>query len=459
MVAPLQLKKAEDIRDDILAEMVALTNLNDKILGAVLRQMAFAVGSELDEFYYQLWRAMNATYIKKAEGEALDDRGADFGVTRRAAQAAVGSARFTATGATTIPQGTLISAPATTSRDQVQFRTLAEKVVAGAGNVDVTIEAVETGSGGNLAASSISQIDTPVASISDVTNPAATTLGREIEDDNTYRERILATLDGLSAATIWAIRAEALNFEVQELTLQGGLDDSQTYLEVVEDLNTIPLSILSPNKIKINEEVCICTGIDTSVDPHRITGLTRGAESTTATDHADGSIIREWIPSGRGTLVSSVAVVESPGLIETYIDDGTTSGAHSQLVDLVGRRLKGDGTERDPGVRPGGVTLNCQAAGILLVNVAVQIQSKSGYNHAEVVNSVQTALTNHLNAKRIGEEVDGYALASVILGVPGVETIISGSLSINSTTFDGTDSSDVSTSNTQVARAGAISVS
>lgn len=457
-IDPVQRKVAEEIRDDIISEIAAETGINDAHLGAVTRQTAFAVGSELDELYYQLWRAERASYIKKASGQALDDRGADFNVARREATKAIGTGRFTVDSATTIPVGTLISAPATTARDKIQFITLAAIAAGSPGTYDVTIEAVTAGEAGNLAASAITQLDTTVAGVSAVTNPGATVLGREREDDDTYRERILATIDGLSKATIWAITAEALNFEIQTLTLQGGIDISQTSLAVAEDLNTIPLSVLFPGKIIIDSEVIQYTGIDTSSDPHQITGLTRGAASSVAAAHDDGAHLKEYVPAGRGERVTSVALVESPGLVAVYIDDSTTLGADSELVDLVGKRLKGDGTTRDPGVRPAGVALTCNAAAIVDIDVDCQIQSRIGFNHVEVANAVETAVTNYLNGLKIDEDVDGYALACVIMDVSGVLTIVSGTLAIGGVTFDGTDSSDVNISSTSVARSGSINV-
>ena len=458
MADPVQRKTAEQIRDDITAQIAAETGINDDVLGAVIRQSAYAVGMELDELYFQIWRAERATYIKKAYGQALDDRGADFGVTRRPARKAIGTARFTTTTAATIPIGTLISAPATTARDRIQFVTLAAIAAGGAGTYDVAIESLLTGSEGNLANSAITQIDTAIAGVSAVTNPAATTLGRAVEDDDTYRERILATIDGLSKATIWAIRAEALNFELQTMTLKGGIDDTQTYLEIAEDLEQIPLSILFPGKIQIDNEIIQYTGIDTSLDPQRITGLTRGVGASVAAAHSDGAIATEYVTTGRGTLVTALAIVEGLGVVSVYIDDGTTSGADSELVDLVGKRLKGDGTTRDPGVRPAGVALACYAATIVLVDVDVQIQSKFDYNHTEVAAAVATAITSFLNGRKPGQSLDAYAIACVIMDTPGVETIVANTLYIDNTLFDGSDAADVAIAATSVARAGTVGV-
>lgn len=458
MADPIQIKTAEQVRDDILAAVSAETGINDAVLGATIRQLAYAVGSELDEFYYQLWRAMNATYIKKATGSALDDRGADFGLTRRAARVAVGTAQFSCGASATVPLGTLISAPATTTRDKIQFRTLAEVSRVGAGTVDAAIEAVETGEAGNLANATITQLDTSISNITAVTNPAATTLGRDTEDDDTYRERILAHIDGLSAATIPAIRDACLNFELQTLTLQGGITSGATSLAVAEDLNTIPLSILIPGKIIIDSEVIAYTGIDTSSSPHQITGLTRGAESTTAAAHNDGATVTEWVSTGRGTTIRSVGIVESLGLVKLYLDDGTVAGAHSSLVSLVDKRIKGDGTARDPGVRPAGVAISSFAATVVTVSVAAQIQVKYGHNPTEVKTAAATAVSALLNSFKTKESVDGYAVACAIMDTDGVETIVSGSLSINGFTFDGTDSSDVTISETQVARAGTVTI-
>lgn len=465
MAAPTQIKVAEQIRDDILASIAADTGISDQNLGSNTRSTAYAVGSEIDEVYFQLWRLQRAFYIRTATGTALDSRGADYGLTRRAAQYAIGTARFTFTGAGThtVPNGALVSAPATTARDKIQFATPATGTYnrTGAGTIDVPITAVVAGAEGNLGSGTITQLDTTISGVTAVTNPSATTLGAPEETDDEFRARILRHIEGLSRCTVASILNGAIDFEQQTLTLAEAIDASATTIKVREDLTEIPLSIAATGKLGLNgnAEVVTYTGINTSSDPHQITGVTRAQEGTTAVAHEEGIAITEYIPTGEAVRVTSATAVETTAHVNVWIDDGTATGPDNELVDLVEKRLRGDGTERDPGYKAGGVTLDVYAVSIVSVNVVASVIVASGYNASDVVGAsgtVNTAVTNFLNSLVVGQDVIGYQVACVITDLPGVETI--NSLSINGTAFDGTNAADVAISSSQAARSGSHTI-
>lgn len=454
MTAPIQLKTAEQIRDDILTEISTNTGIADQNLGSVTRTKAFAYASELDEYYFQLYKLNRAFYIKTATGDSLASRGSDFGLTRLPAVAAVGIARFTCSGDATIPNGTQISAPATTARDKILFETPSTGTYSrvGAGTIDVPITAVVAGSAGNLGASTITQLESSITNVTSVTNPSSTTLGAEEEDDDSFRERILRHIEGLSRCTIPSILNGAIDWQQQSLTLARAMDASQVYIEVEEDLTQVPISIASTGKLGINgnTEVVTYTGINTSVDPHQITGVTRAQEGTTAVAHEVGKAVTEYIPTGEGTSVTSATVVESSCHVDVYVDDGTASGPHSELVSLVQKRLRGDGTERDPGYKAGGITLTVTAVAPVTITITASLQYTAGYSASSVQTAVQTALDAWINAFKAGTDVLGYAVACTILDVDGVETITT--LTVNGTAFTGAGTADVTISDTQVAR-------
>ena len=74
----------------------------------------------------------------------------------------------------------------------MEYETLEEGVLsAGELTVDIPAQAVLGGSGGNAAAGYISTLVTPVTGIDYVTNEAAFTGGRDPEEDEAYRARVL----------------------------------------------------------------------------------------------------------------------------------------------------------------------------------------------------------------------------------------------------------------------------
>lgn len=464
MAEIVQIKTAEEILSDILAEIESQTGISDENLGSVTRSFAHGTAIEIDELYYQLYKATRAFYIKTSTGVALDNKGSDYGLTRSAASKAVGVIRFTCSGSATIPIGTQIAAPATSSRDEIVFETVEVASRIGAGTVDARIQALVAGVDGNLASSSITYLKTSVSNVTGATNPAATVLGSDEEDDDTFRDRIIRTLQGLSRGTIPAILHGAIDLELQEVTLINALPNGQNYIEVAEDLNLYPFSeVGGTNYLSVdeNKEVVYYTGIDVTSSPHKFTGVVRGqldgSTPTSDADHEAGVKIKEHIPTGRGYKVTSAGINEYHGYVNVYIDDGTTQGPVSYLVNIVEKRLRGDGTDRDPGYRGAGIGVYVYARSVVLVDVTASIVVEPEYDSSEVISSVQSAVTDFLNGHKVDQDVYGYQIAEVIMAVDGVRTI--SALDVDGVTFDGTNSADIAISATSVARAQTISIS
>jgi uncharacterized phage protein gp47/JayE len=450
----VQLKTAELIRDDILSEIAAETGISDENLGSVVRTIAFALGVELDEIYFQLWKGTKASYIKHATGIALDWRGDDFGLTRIPAQGAIGRARFTGVHLTPIPAGTQIAAPATAARDEIVFVTTSAGTIIGSTG-EAPIRAVNPGIEGNLAADTITYLKQSISGISAVTNPGATILGTDEESDDEFQDRILRTIDGLSKGTIPSIINGAIDFEIQEVTVDGAMDDTQDYVWITENPNLYPFSA-SGGKLWIGDEIVSYTGIDLVGPDYGFYGLVRGIEGSSAVAHEIGEKIREYVPAGRSERVSSASIVEGYGTVDVYIDDGTSLGPHSELVSLVQKRLRGDGTDRDHGYRGAGITLNVIARTVVLVSVTAVITVDPDYDSAVVKANVKDEIIAWFDGKRVGEDVRAYRISEIIMSVEGVNNIQS--LTIDGTSFDGTTSADVTISSTEVARTNTGSV-
>ena len=450
----VQLKTAEEIRDDILAEISALTGINDANLGSVVRTTSFAVASELDELYFQLWKATKAFYLKTSTGVALDNRGNDFNLTRLPAVKAIGYVTFTgpnpAPGSTTIPQGTLIAVPATATQDEIVYETTTSATItAGNTTVNAPVRAMVAGEDGNVSAATIVYMKQSVSGVTSVTNAAATVLGADEEDDATFRDRILRTIEGLSKGTIPSILHGALDFAVQEATLRGALSAGAVEVPVNEDLTLLPYSVTGTRQIVLGNyaEVITYTGINTASFPHKFTGLTRGAPVA----HADGVTVREYVPSGNGQAVTSASLIEGTGHVDVYIDDSSLYGACAELVDLVEKRLRGDGTDRDPGYKGAGITLDVTACSLVLISVTVTVTVMTGYNATNVKTAAKAALVSFLNGLKAGVDVLAYQIVETIMATEGIENITA--LNVDGTVFDGTTAADVAIAGTEVARA------
>lgn len=453
----IQLKTADEIRDDIFASIAADTDVSDANLGSVTRTKAYAFGVEQDELYFALWRALQGSYIKKATGANLDYRANDWGLARLDAVEALGWVTFTGTPATVVPFGTQVSVPATPSSEEIVFQTIQALPVGGGGTVEVPIMALVSGEKGNVAAGQITHIKTAVSGVSAVVNAGKMHLGADEEDDDTLRDRILDTLANLTRGTIPAILHGAIDFELQEVTLWGNHTAVAAILYVYEDLEDFPFSGQTPHYLSLNNgtEIVTYAGVDTSSFPHSFTGVVRGVIGV-AVAHNDGVSVKEYIPTGQGESVTSAGLVETLAQVDVYLDDGTLAGPCTELVDLVEKRLQGDGTDRDPGYRGAGIVLYAHARTVIPVNVTANITIDGLYDYTAVCADVTTAIEDYINGCKVGETVRAYEVVNRIMDVGGVQDI--NSLQINTFTFDGTQSANVLASSTQVARAGITTV-
>lgn len=458
MADPVLVKTAEESRDDILTQVEIETGISDRNIGAVVRSLAYAVGAELEHLAYQVYKSEINGYLKRATGTALDNIGADWGITRRSEAKATGTVTLSHSSSASIPAGTQYAVPATVSSDRILFEIATGGSVVGSGTTDFSVRAIRAGNAGNVSSANITEIVTVISGITSVTNAAATSGGQDQEDDDTYRERIAAHIEGLSRGTPVSIQDGALNFAIESVQLAAAMDNSQTYMDTTDlDLAAISdaggtLAILDSSG-NLAEIVTYGAGaIDTVND--RISPIVRGVSpGPSATSHAADSVVEEYIPSGYGRTVKSVALVETPGNVNVYIDDGQTNGTTAQLRSLVENRLRGDGTSRDPGYRAAGITLSVYVASRITPTVTATIQGTASPS------AVKAAVEQYLNNRKMGEDAPAYEIAAIISNYPGVENIASGTLVINGVTHVGTSSADVTTTSTEIIYAGTVTIS
>ena len=84
----------EQILTDMIAYMQSRTPISDYNVGSVIRTILEAAAIEDDEQYFQMVQLLDLFSFTTASGEDLDRRLADFGLTRRSAQASVVRVRF-----------------------------------------------------------------------------------------------------------------------------------------------------------------------------------------------------------------------------------------------------------------------------------------------------------------------------------------------------------------------------
>jgi uncharacterized phage protein gp47/JayE len=130
------------------------------------------------------------------------------------------------------------------------------------------------------------------------------------------------------------------------------------------------------------------------------------------------------------------------GMFVVVVDDGT-GNASSNLLNAVGSAVDA--------VRPLCSRFGVFAPVQVTANVGMTLTSATGYNHADVVGAVGTALTNFINGLTLGIALPYTQIASIAYGVPGVQNVTA--YTLNSGT------SDLSASAQQRIVAGVMTVS
>jgi len=175
----------------------------------------YAVAAQVQALECQADWVLDQSFPQTAQGVYLDNHAAMRGIVRQEAAKAVGTLRFSVADAPvsdlSIPQGSVCM-----TESGVRFQTTqAAALAVGKLTVDVPAEALESGSGGNAAANSVTVLTACPVGITGCTNPAAFTGGTDAEGDDTLRARVLASFHRLPNG------ANAAFYEEQALRHEG----------------------------------------------------------------------------------------------------------------------------------------------------------------------------------------------------------------------------------------------
>ena len=205
------------VSDMVTAVQGRASSLVDFAIGSVLRAFTESVASVVVWLESLILVLLTTTRASTSSGADLDSFVADFGLTRLPSQASTGQvtfARFTSTMQAIIAVGTVVQ----TSDGTQQFTVIADTtqtaynaalnayvIAAGTGSATATVQASSPGTGGNVAAGTITVIAQAVTYVDTVTNGLAFTNGANAESDQALRARFVAYIASLSKATKAAI--------------------------------------------------------------------------------------------------------------------------------------------------------------------------------------------------------------------------------------------------------------
>ena len=157
----------------------------------------YALASEVQSLLAQADWVLDQSFPQTAQGMYLDYHAETRGITRAAAEKAVGTLRFAAadkvTAACPIEKGTVCM-----TAEGVRFETTEDATIAvGSQWADVPAQAVEAGAGGNVIAGTVTLLSAMPVGVVQCTNPAAFSGGCDAESDEALRGRVLASYQRL----------------------------------------------------------------------------------------------------------------------------------------------------------------------------------------------------------------------------------------------------------------------
>jgi len=262
-MASLNTKSFDTLVSNIAAAIQgAASTLIDLTTGSVLLAACEAFSAVVLWLQGLIIQVLVLTRAQTSTGADLDSWLAQFGFARLAATAATGVvtfSRLTSSGQAIVPIGATIQTADGTEQFTVAIDTtnaaynasLNGYVLAtGVSSVSVPVVAVTAGTGGNVAAGTITSITGSISGIDTVTNPAAFTNGVDAEIDVAVRARFVMWFASLSKATRAAVLSAIAGVQsdlictITENQDYSGATDYGYFYVVVDDGTGYPSSTI-----------------------------------------------------------------------------------------------------------------------------------------------------------------------------------------------------------------------
>lgn len=257
---------SEWVQQQAAAVQSSASNILDFTTGSVIRAIVEANAAVALWFQWLLVKVLAMTRAATSAGADLDSWMADFSLGRLPAIPATGVVTFgrlsTVTAGSFIPLGTVVRTADGTASFQVvadasnpAYSPSAEgwNFYAVNTTIDVPVEAVEAGTGGNVAATTISMMTTAMAGVDTVTNALAFTNGEDAETDDAFRARFADYINTRHLATVaavgYAISAvqQGLIYSIAENVNYAGAAQPGHFVVTVDDGSGSPSAGLLTN--------------------------------------------------------------------------------------------------------------------------------------------------------------------------------------------------------------------
>lgn len=433
-------KTYEDILQRLVNRVVARSTLTDLTETAAGKTLLAAVAREADDLYYALVNILATFAIDTAAGQDLDDRAADFNITRKTATKATGALVFARTGTAglvPIPAGVRVNVPG--QNPELVAVTTAIGSIADLSSTSAPVAAVmeKAGSRGNVAIGTLIGFKSgKPPGVNSVSNPNPFGAGQDTETDDAFRARIKLFIATLARSTVAALefvssgvsivsgKRVVFSKVVEDPVVLGKvylyIDDGAGTAVETDDTGGVPEVLTSgvdfPGDVAQGGEQYLYTDnfpIDESASFVVVANPWQGAPGPV-------TLVRDvdyTLNAASGQLFFPVPLVAADKVTDEYT-------WYINLVKEVQKVVDGDPADRTnyPGWRAAGVLVLVRAPTIVNVVVSAGVTVTDAFVgvRASVLSAVQTAIAAYINGIGIGGDVVLAEMIQRAMEVPGV---------------------------------------
>ena len=410
-------RSSRDIVRDLVARVVARTDLSDIAEASVLGVLLRAVAEQIADSDVRLSQIRDQFTLSGAGGVDLDERAEELGISRLSATAATGIvtvSRTSTTASLTIPRGSVFGR---SNSDVTYLTTSAQTLAIGVASLDVNVVASVAGSAGNCAPRAIDTIVEAPDEIVSIVQGIALSNAQDQESDEDLRARATRHLNSLARAQPIALVHAVKSYTASDNTRATTATlyeppDRLGYCELLIDdgtgLGTAPLTRPGAEvSVTLNSVLGQVIGIESPV----VEDLSVSVGSSSLLEGRDFTLNR-----ARGILTLSESASVSAGDVLTISGYQVYSGLISELQALI----DGDISDISSGYRAAGVSVRVLPAPVQRVSLDILIVASAGSTLTTLKANVEAEVSAYLSALDAGSPAYRAAMISRVMGVAGV---------------------------------------
>jgi len=415
-------RTSSEITRDLMARMVARTELTDVAEGSVLLSLLQTIAEQIAEADTRLASIRDQFTLSGASGLDLDERAEELGLTRLSATNATGTItliRDASSASLIVPRGSIVG-----RNDSTVTYSTQSAVTFGIGitEVDVAITANTTGSSGNAPTNTITTlVDMPEA-ITSITQTIAIGNGQFEESDIQLRARATRYLNSLARCQPVALEYLALSTTASD----GTRATTATLYENLTERGRCELLIDDGSGLGDHPQTRSGATITTTLNSAQ--GLIIGVESP---------IVNDIVVTDTTSQVQQFRLVENTdyivyrerGLIHLLegasVSEGselTISGyeVYTGLISELQSTIEGDPQDITSGYRPAGISVRVLPAPVQRVDLDVLIVVADGANVLTVSDNVETAIASLFSSLNAGQPAYIAKIIDVVMSIDDV---------------------------------------